>query len=140
MLFRSAKDRVLVIWPERTANDPVDDFELPPNAALQRPKREPTAQDMRNAVEASAHMDKVVVLTYDAARNPAQQSLVRTLAAMRPQGVVHVALGAPYDLSLFPEVPAQVATYGDVPVSVKALSRALTGKAPFTGRLPVRLP
>lgn len=140
LLPLTARDRVLVIWPERTANDPVDQFDLPPGAALQRPKREPTAQDMRDAVEASAQVDKVVVLTYDAVRNPAQQSLVRTLLAMKPQGVVHVALGGPYDLSLFPEAPAQVATYGDVPVSVKALSMALSGKSPLTGRLPVRLP
>ncbi len=132
--------RVLVVWPERTAYDPVEQLELPPGSALLRTQREPTAQDMRNAVEASYQVDKVVVFTYDAARNTAQQSLVRTLLAMKPQALVHVALGAPYDLSLFPDAPAAVATYGDVPASVKALALALSGRIPFTGRLPVRLP
>lgn len=137
--FRS-KDRILVVWPQRTPNDPVDMLGLPPGAALLRTEREPSSQDFRNAVEAAGIVDKVVVITYDAARNPAQQSLVRTLLAMKPQGVIHVALGAPYDLALFPDAPASVATYGDVPVSVQALSAALAGRIPFTGRLPVRLP
>jgi len=132
-------DRVLIIWPERNANDPVGSLPLPPGTALLRTAREPSSQDLRNAVEASAQVDKVVVFTYDATRNPAQQNLARTLLAIKPGGFVHVALGAPYDLSLVADAPTSVATYGDVPVSIEALAKALTGRAPFTGRLPVRL-
>ncbi|MFP5222161.1 MAG: glycoside hydrolase family 3 protein [Acidobacteriota bacterium] len=132
-------DRVLIIWPERNANDPVGSLPLAPGTALLRTAREPSSQDLRNAVEASAQVDKVVVFTYDAIRNPAQQNLARTLLAIKPGGFVHVALGAPYDLTLFANAPTSVATYGDVPASIEALAKALTGRAPFTGRLPVRL-
>jgi beta-N-acetylhexosaminidase len=133
-------DRILVVWPRHTAADAEGMLSLPPGATLLRTEREPTQQDFRNAVEAAGPADKVVAVTYDAARNPAQQGLVRTLLATKPQGVIHVALGAPYDLALFPDAPASVATYGDVPASVQALSAALSGRVPFTGRLPVRLP
>ncbi|WP_043644332.1 glycoside hydrolase family 3 protein [Fundidesulfovibrio putealis] len=132
-------DRVLIIWPERNSNDAVGSLPLAPGTALLRTAREPSSQDLRNAVEASAQVDKVVVFTYDATRNPAQQNLARTLLAIKPGGFVHVALGAPYDLSLFADAPTSVATYGDVPASIEALAKALAGRAPFTGRLPVRL-
>ena len=132
-------DRVLIIWPERNSYDAVSSLPLAPGTALLRTAREPSSQDLRNAVEASVQVDKVVVFTYDAMRNPAQQNLVRTLLAIKPGGFVHVALGAPYDLSLFADAPASIATYGDAAASVESLAKALAGRIPFTGRLPVRL-
>jgi len=134
------KDKILVIWPERTSFDPVDALVLPPETVLIRTSREPSSQDFSRAVEAAGQADKVVAITYDAIRNPAQQSMVRALLAVKPQGLIHVAMGAPYDLSLFSDAPASIATYGDVPASVQALSSAMTGTIPFRGRLPVRLP
>jgi beta-N-acetylhexosaminidase len=134
------KDKVLVIWPERTSFDPVDALALPPATMLLRTAKEPSSQDFSRAVEAAGQADKVVAITYDAIRNPAQQSLVRALLAVKPQGLIHVAMGAPYDLSLFPDAPASIATYGDVPASVQALSSAMMGAIAFRGRLPVRLP
>ncbi|WP_173084740.1 glycoside hydrolase family 3 protein [Fundidesulfovibrio magnetotacticus] len=133
-------ERILVVWPERTAFDPVASLTLPEGAQLLRTPREPSAQDLQNAVEAALKADKVAVFTYDAIRNPAQRNLVNTLLSMKPQSLIHVALGGPYDLALFPQAPAGVATYGDVPVSLEALSKALAGSIPLTGRLPVRLP
>ena len=133
-------DRVLVVWPERLPGDPVEALTLPLGADLLRPEREPSAKDMSDAVEAAAKADKVVMVTYDATRNPAQRNLARTLLDVKPQGFIHVALGAPYDLTLFPDAPAAVATYGDAPVSVRALGLALAGKIPMTGRMPVWLP
>jgi len=134
------EDRVLLVWPKRAADDPVDALELPEGARLLRVGNEPTAAELHEAVLAASRADKVVVMTYDATKKPAQRDLVRAFLAVKPNGVVHVALGAPYDLSLFPNVPAAVATYGDVPASVTALSMALFGKTAFTGRLPVWLP
>jgi len=139
LLPLKATDKTLVIWPERNGFDPVSSLALPKGATLMRTSREPSPQELREAADAAARMDKVVVLTYDALRNQAQQNLVRTLLAMKPQGVVHVALGGPYDLGLFPNAPASLATYGDVPVSVEALAQSLAGTNPMTGRLPVRL-
>ncbi len=132
--------RVAVIWPERTPNDPVAALDMGPHATVVRTAREPGAEDLALAVQAASKADAVVVMTWDAIRNQAQQNLVRTLLTVKPAAVVHVALGGPYDLALFPGAPASVATYGDVPVSVEALGQALTGRAPMQGRLPVRLP
>ncbi|MBI4806596.1 MAG: beta-N-acetylhexosaminidase [Desulfovibrio sp.] len=134
------KDKILVVWPERASFDPVDALTLPSETLLIRTAKEPSPQDFNRAVEAAGQADKVVAITYDAIRNPAQQSLVRALLAVKPQGLVHVAMGAPYDLSLFPDAPASIATYGDVPASVQALSSAMMGTIAFRGRLPVRLP
>ena len=126
------------IWPRRNDNafDPVDTLVLPPETTLLRTAREPSSQDFRRAVEAAGQADKVVAITYDAVRNPAQQGLVRALLAVKPQGLIHVAMGGPYDLSLFPDAPASIATYGDVPVSVQALASAMSGTIAFRGRLP----
>jgi beta-N-acetylhexosaminidase len=137
--FKSG-DRVLVVWPERLPTDPVDALVLPPGGVLLRTGREPSPKDLSDAVHAAGQADKVVVITYDAMHNPAQRSLARTLLGVKPQGFIHVAMGAPYDLSLFPNAPAAVATYGDTSVSVQALSLALSGKISMTGRLPVWLP
>lgn len=133
-------ERVAVIWPERTRFDPVDALALTPDATLVRVLSDPSPTDLQKAADAAAKADKVIVLTYDATRNPAQRELMRTLMAAKPGKIIHVALGGPYDLSLFPQASASIATYGDVPVSVEALALALTGRIPFKGRLPVILP
>jgi beta-N-acetylhexosaminidase len=135
-----ASENVAAIWPERTRFDPVDALALTPHTTLVRVANEPTPADLQKAAEAAAKADKVLVLTYDATRNPAQRELMRTLMAAKPGKIIHVALGGPYDLFLFPQAAASIATYGDVPVSVEALSMALTGKIPLKGRLPVLLP
>lgn len=132
--------KVLAVWPKRTAFDPVESLRLPDGAQLLRVEREPSEQEVSAAVAAASQADVVLAMTYGATSIPAQERMVRSLVAVKPQAVIHVALGSPYDLPLFPEASAQVASYGDVPASVEALSRALAGTAPFTGRLPVRLP
>ncbi|WP_243366915.1 glycoside hydrolase family 3 protein [Fundidesulfovibrio soli] len=139
MLPLKPADKALVLWPERNGFDPVASLSLPKGATLMRTSREPSAQELREAADAAAGMDKVVVFTYDATRNQAQQNLVRTMLAMKPQNVIHVSLGGPYDAGLFPTAPTCLATYGDVPVSIEALCRALAGTSPMPGRLPVRL-
>jgi beta-N-acetylhexosaminidase len=79
----------------------------------------------------------VIVGTVDARWHPGQVRLVNALAS-RP--LVVVALGAPYDLMSFPNVPTYLATYGDVPVSLDALAQVLFGLSKPRGRLPVELP
>lgn len=65
-------------------------------------------------------------------------ALIQRLAeAGRPLALV--ALGNPYPLRHFPALPA-LATFSTVPLSEEAAARALTGKAPITGRMPVSLP
>jgi len=132
-------ERLLVVWPERTAWDAVEAFAEIPGATVLRTAKEPSPSDITRAATAAAKADKVVVLTYDAVRNPAQRALLQALLTVKPMQLIHAAIGGPYDLSLFPDIPAAVATYGDVPESMQALAEGLRGKIPFQGRLPVRL-
>lgn len=111
-----------------------------PGASLQYVGLEPTEAQAKQAAEAAAQSGLVVVLTYDAVNHPAQRSLLRTLLSVKPRKLVHVASGSPYDLTLFPGSQACVATYGDVPVSMEALAKGLTGQISLSGRLPVKLP
>jgi beta-N-acetylhexosaminidase len=54
--------------------------------------------------------------------------------------VVLIALGSPYLLRNFPNVPAYLATYSSVPPSELAAVKALWGETPTRGRLPVSIP
>ena len=62
--------------------------------------------------------------------------------AMAGRGVpvVAVSFGSPYLLRSFPSVPAYLAAWGGADVSQRAAARALLGRAPITGRLPVSIP
>jgi beta-N-acetylhexosaminidase len=59
-------------------------------------------------------------------------------AAGRP--VVAVSFGSPYLLESFPSVPAYLLAWSGSEASQRAAARALAGRAPITGRLPVSLP
>ncbi len=138
-------ERLLVVWPERTPWDPVEAFanivNAPgfPSTTVLRISKNPSPEEIMLAAEAATKADKVAVLTYDALRNPAQKALMQALFTVKPMHLIHAAIGGPYDLSIFPEIPAAVATYGDVPASMQALAEGLSGKVPFQGRFPVRL-
>jgi beta-N-acetylhexosaminidase len=54
--------------------------------------------------------------------------------------VVLVALGNPYVLRNFPNVPAYLATFSTVPPSEVAAVKALVGEIAIRGRLPVSIP
>ena len=50
-----------------------------------------------------------------------------------------MALRGPWDADAYPEVGTVLATYGIQPPSLAALAAALSGEAPISGRLPVRV-
>jgi beta-N-acetylhexosaminidase len=54
--------------------------------------------------------------------------------------VVVASMRNPYDIMAFPSVDANVLTYGNQSVSVKALAKVLTGEVNPTGKLPVTIP
>ena len=91
------------------------------------------------AVRARASEADVVVLgTIDASRQPAQRALIDAVAAVgRP--MVGVAMRGPWDVALFPEEAAVLATYSVLPSSLAALAAVLFGEATGPGRLPVRV-
>lgn len=97
----------------------------------------PTQASIDAAVAASAGQDLIVVSTMNA--NAAQQTLVRRLLATgRP--VVVTAVRNPYDIALFPEVKAYLASYGYTAASLESLTRVLFGEVDPVGRLPVAIP
>ncbi|MFN8482479.1 MAG: glycoside hydrolase family 3 N-terminal domain-containing protein [Anaerolineae bacterium] len=99
----------------------------------------PDERDWDTARDLARRSHVVVLGTRAAALYPAQAALVREVLALGRPTVV-VALRAPYDLLVFPEAPAFLAAYGDVPPSLNAVARVLVGDAAARGRLPVTLP
>lgn len=55
------------------------------------------------------------------------------------KNVVVVSLGSPYLLKEFPDIPCYICAYGDSDVSINASLKAITGKIPFKGKLPVSI-
>jgi beta-N-acetylhexosaminidase len=51
-----------------------------------------------------------------------------------------VAMGNPYLLQQIPSVPAYLVAWGGLPVSQQAAARAIMGRAPIGGRLPIPIP
>ena len=100
---------------------------------------EPGTTAMAKAQRAARRHDLTIVVTRHLGASPRQRTLVRRLLASgRP--VVVVYAGSPYDAAWFPHAPAQIATYADVPVSMRGLGRVIAGEAAATGTLPVRVP
>jgi beta-N-acetylhexosaminidase len=64
--------------------------------------------------------------------------VTRLLDAKKP--MVLIAMGNPYLLRNYPEVPAYLTTYSTVPPSEIAAVKALLGEIPINGRLPVTIP
>jgi beta-N-acetylhexosaminidase len=87
---------------------------------------------------AAGSVDLVVLGTVDALGDASMVELARTLRAAGTP-MVAVALRGPWDADAYPEIGTVVATYGIQPPSLAALSDALVGGAPITGRCPVRL-
>lgn len=82
--------------------------------------------------------DTVIIATYNA--GPNQASLVKDMLVLPKKKVVVVALGNPYDLELFPQVPTYLASYGYQNISLDSLVKVLTGQlAKPAGILPVKL-
>ena len=80
----------------------------------------------------------LLVVLRNALREPAQAALLQKLLEAQPRAVV-VAARDPYDLSLAPAAPVRLAIYGDPPVSVRALVKALFGEIAITGQMPVNI-
>lgn len=99
----------------------------------------PSDSDIAALRRGAGEYDAVVVGTTNAVGEPAQAALVE---ALRETNVPMVAVGlrVPYDLQAYPEVDTYACSYSILGPSMEALARALAGKAPFRGRLPVSIP
>jgi beta-N-acetylhexosaminidase len=99
---------------------------------------EPSAEDIAS-LRTVATGRVVVVGTVDASVHAGQAALVHAISAVAPRTLA-VALRTPFDVVAYPRVPAYACSYGIQGPTVEALAGALTGRLPFRGRLPVRLP
>ena len=66
-------------------------------------------------------------------------AFVEQLSAAR-KNLIAISFGNPYLVSTFPSVPAYMLAWGGAPVSQRAAARALLGRAPISGRLPISIP
>lgn len=85
---------------------------------------------------ATTNIDVVVLGTFDATAYRGQARLVEML---KDYPLVVVALGLPYDLTVFPNATTYLATYGYSPPSLAVLPEILFGDTHPTGRLPVSI-
>lgn len=83
---------------------------------------------------AKTNKDVVVLGTFNATAYPGQARLVKMLNDYQ---VVVVALGLPYDLTIFPNASTYLVTYGYSPPSLAVLPEILFGDTHPTGRLSV---
>ncbi len=100
---------------------------------------DPSARQIARTLRKVRANDVTVVLTRGLGANPGQRALVRRALGTGRQVIV-VYSGSPYEATWFPGVATQLATYADVPVSMRGLARVLDGVAPARGKLPVRIP
>ncbi|GAB3799122.1 glycoside hydrolase family 3 protein [Virgibacillus kimchii] len=99
----------------------------------------PTEAEIVEAGEQAADADKVIVTTYTANTNAAQQDLVQAMVDT-DKPVIAAAMRNPYDLMEFPEVDAYLNAYSYLDVSTNAMANALAGEINPFGKLPVTIP
>ena len=100
---------------------------------------DPDAAAIESAVSAAVGVDLVVATTYDVSVHGEQEALIDALIDAGAPLLV-AAVGTPYDIALFPDVPTFVATYSYQPIAMDSLVRVLTGEVTAVGRLPVIIP
>ena len=133
--------RVLVTgWGESTTAALADSLRSRgATVAVQETGVDPDAATVVSAVAAAAGTDLALVATYDVSVRGRQADLVEALMASGAKVVV-VAVGTPYDISRFPDVPTFVATYTFQPIALESFVRVLAGEVTAVGRLPVEIP
>ena len=93
---------------------------------------DPGATETSKALKLARAADLTIVISEHLGSFPRQRTLLQRLLDSG-QRVVVVYAGSPYDASWFPSARAQVATYSDVPVSMRGLARVITGETRATG-------
>jgi len=101
------------------------------------------ARILRNASEADVVVCATLVrLTSGSgtiALPESQRALLDKMAAAG-KPIIWIALGNPYVLKLYPQIPAYLCTFSYSDVSQTAAARALSGEIAVTGRAPVSIP
>jgi beta-N-acetylhexosaminidase len=140
---------VVVIEPETFTVTPADtsDLESPTLATYLSTlvggrcesmvySRRPAEEEIEAAATMAASADIVVVATAAATIEELQAELVRKVVEANERTIV-VAQRTPFDLALYPQVPAYLCAWSVNPVSMEAAAKAIVGAAPISGALPV---
>ncbi len=94
------------------------------------------SEQIPDLVKKAKKADVVVVGASRIKPDSAQAELVRRMESIR-KPVVVVGMDTPYDLNALPKETTYIAAYGSTAPTLKAVARAISGKVPFAGRLPV---
>jgi beta-N-acetylhexosaminidase len=81
-------------------------------------------------------IDLIIAGTINANSSPNQAALIHQLMETNIPLIV-IAMRLPYDLEDFPHVGTYLCTYSILQPSMKAVAKAIFGKIPFEGKLPV---
>lgn len=146
----AADARLAVIVPQPKDLTPADtsSYDQPALADAIRPYQavdeipmplEPTAAEVAALADRVAGADRIIIGTINAYQHRGQAALVNTLID-RGQPVIALALRMPYDMIAYPRVPTYLCTYSLQPAALQAVARALWGRIPCVGQLPVELP
>jgi beta-N-acetylhexosaminidase len=107
----------------------------------------PSASAFAAALAAADSVDAVLIGSYVAQRWDATSIAqsrdfvdFATKASRTRAGAIVVAFGNPYLLQQLPEVGSYLVAWSGTSATQRAAARALTGAAPITGRLPIRIP
>ncbi|MEM6280736.1 MAG: beta-N-acetylhexosaminidase [Chloroflexota bacterium] len=98
-----------------------------------------TDSDIREALQAVANADTVIVGTIQARHDHAQAEFINALLRQHPR-TVGVAMRMPDDLLAYPAVGTYLCTYSIRPASMAALGRVLFGELDAVGQLPIQMP
>ncbi|GAB3811531.1 hypothetical protein GCM10028820_02920 [Tessaracoccus terricola] len=99
----------------------------------------PSEEYRNRAVAAADEHDAVIFASYNASGNAAQQAMVAALAETGVPLIV-VSVRNPYDINVFPDADAVLATYGWGVPNFTAAVRAVAADFNPSGRLPVDVP
>ncbi|MBO8170331.1 MAG: beta-N-acetylhexosaminidase [Bacillaceae bacterium] len=101
---------------------------------------DPDENETDKCLRMADHHTNIIVFTVNATHHPGQAQLVRKLVDRQNRTVIAVALRSPYDGSLFPEVPAFLATYEYAHAAIETAFLVISGRIEARGRLPVSIP
>jgi beta-N-acetylhexosaminidase len=138
LLPLSPESSILVIYPRGGAALGQAVLRYAPRTTLLEVSERPTSREFVQATTQGQAAQLVLMGTRDVMENPEQAKLVEALRVEHP--VIAIALDSPYDLLSYPDISTYLATYGQAPASMEALTDVLFGQEEPTGRLPVELP
>jgi len=99
----------------------------------------PDDNDIAGILTVIEKSDYIIIGAINAFSNSQQAALVnRVLRAGKP--VIVLALRLPYDLIAYPQCPCYLCTYSILRPSLQAVSEAIFGYSPISGKLPVSIP